>query len=317
MISPIDAAGADRLRAGDGAGAIGQRRYGLLHVGEVGVAAEGAVALAQDAVEAEVELVLVVGVVAGACVVVGCAAGRRRGEAAEQSERGGVEAGGYGVAGELSPDELAADIGGGRGIVDLADAGKDALTLRQCGDGRDKRTPDERLDALVVAEEEQPVAQDGRAERGSVEVAAVLGAGRGCGRREEVARVQVFVAEELVQAAVEHVGAGARGHVDDSAVEAAELGGHVVGLDGELLDIVDYREEDHLAGLGLQRGDAVEQILVGARTAPVDARQQGAGRKLHARSQLREVDEVARVERDREHRGAGDVGLDVAGLHLQ
>ena len=70
---------------------------------------------------------------------------------------------------------------------------------------------------------------------------------------------------------MEVVGAGAGGDVDDSAVEAAELGGDVVGLDGELLDVVDDGEEGDLAGLGLEGGDAVEDVLVGAGAAAVDA----------------------------------------------
>ena len=56
---------------GGGPGAFGEEGHGLLDLGVVGVAGEGAVALAEGSVNAEVELVLVVGVVGGAGVVVG------------------------------------------------------------------------------------------------------------------------------------------------------------------------------------------------------------------------------------------------------
>ena len=104
---------------------------------------------------------------------------------------------------------------------------------------------------------------------------------------EVVAGVEVFVAEELVEAAVEAVAAGAGGYVDDAAVETAELGGDVVGFDGELGDVVDDGEEGDLAGLGLEGGDAVEEVLVGAGTAAVDAGKDGAGGELDAGDELR------------------------------
>ena len=120
--------------------------------------------------------------------------------------------------------------------------------------------------------------EDGAADGAAVEVAAVLGfAGDGGDGGEVVAGVEVFVAEELEEAAVEGVGAGAGGDVDDAAVEAAELGGDVVGFDGELLDGVEDGEEGDLAGLGLKGGDAVVEILVGAGTAAVDAGEERAG----------------------------------------
>ena len=92
-----------RTEPTDGAAAVGEEGDGLLDLAVVGVAAEGAVAMAEGAVDAEVELVLVVGVVGGAGVVVGgggevggC------GEAGEQGFGGGIEAGGVdGVVGEL------------------------------------------------------------------------------------------------------------------------------------------------------------------------------------------------------------------------
>ena len=97
----------------------------------------------------------------------------------------------------------AAGDGGGGGVVDLADAGEDALALGEGGDGGDDGAADfELLDALVVGEEEELSMDDGTAEGGAVEIAAVLGLA-GSGGGEVVAGVEVFVAEELEEAAVE------------------------------------------------------------------------------------------------------------------
>ena len=97
-----DVAAADDSSDG-GAAAIGQRGDRLLDVGEVGVAAEGSVVNAEGAVDADVELVLVVGVVGGASVVVGGEARSdyRRGESREQCDGGGVEGRGDDVVEEL------------------------------------------------------------------------------------------------------------------------------------------------------------------------------------------------------------------------
>ena len=77
---------------------------------------------------------------------------------------------------------------GGGGVVDFGDAGEDALALVERGDGGDDGAADELLDALVVAEEEEAVVEDGRAEGGAVEVAAVLGLARGWRRRSSCGR---------------------------------------------------------------------------------------------------------------------------------
>jgi hypothetical protein len=303
--------------AGDGSAAVGEWGYGFFDFVVVGVTAKEAVAVGEDAVDADVELVLVVGVVGGAGVVIGCCGEVGGcGEAIEKGYGGGVEWGVDCVVGELLADEFAVyDLGGG-GVVDVRDAGEDALALVEGRDGGDAGDADVLLDALVVAEEEEAVVDDGCAERCAVEVAAVLGLAGG-GGGEVVAGVEGFVAEEIEDAAVDGVGAGARGYVDDASVEAAELGGDVVGLDGELLNAIEDGEVGDLAGLGLECGDAVVEILVGAGTASVDAGKEGAGRKRYAGCQGCELDEVARVEGHRNDDGDGDVGLDVAGLGLQ
>ena len=119
------------------------------------------------------------------------------------------------------------------------------------------------------------------------------------GRGKEISRVQRLVPEELEGAAPKRIAPGLGRQVDDPAVEAAELGGRAVAFDLELLNRVDVRKERDLPGLGLQHRDAVEQILVGAGPAAVDARQRGRGRRRHrhAGRQARERDEAPAVER--------------------
>ena len=76
---------------------------------------------------------------------------------------------------------------------------------------------------------------------------------------------------------MDRIGAGARGDVDDASVEAAKLRGRVAGFDRELFDVVEDGEESNLAGFGLQRGDAIVEIFVGAWAAAVDAGKKRAG----------------------------------------
>src|ERR1017187_7871317 len=90
--------------------------------------------------------------------------------------------------------------------------------------------------ALVIAEEEGAILDDGAAERSSELIAAQRG---NLGRIELVAGVECAVAEELVGVAVELVAAGTRDCVDDSAGGLAVVGGGVAGDDGEFLNGVD------------------------------------------------------------------------------
>ena len=106
--------------------------------------------------------------------------------------------------------------------------------------------------------------------------------------------------------------------VDHAAVEPAELGRRAVALDLELLNRVDDREERHLAGLGLQHGDAVEQVFVGARPAAVDARQlrvRAAARRPGASA--RERDERAAVQRQLHDLLVLDDGAEAGGFGAQ
>ena len=179
----------DSTGANDGTGnraaAIGQWSNWLLHIGEVGVSPKASVVDADGAVDAGVKLVLVVGIVCGATIVVGrCGEVGGCRKAGEQCSGGRIEWRSNDVVGKLLAEVDPADDGRGGRVVDVRDAGKDALALIDRGDRRDDGTADEGLDALVVAEEEEVIVQDRRTERGAVEVATVLGlawVGRGGG----------------------------------------------------------------------------------------------------------------------------------------
>ena len=162
-------------------------------------------------------------------------------------------------------------------------------------------------EGLVAEEEEGAVARERSAERAAELVAVEVGLVVGV---EEVARVERVVAVELVDAAVELVGARLGQDVDLPARVAAELGAVGVRLDPELANRLHAeRRAGGAAGRAvgevvLQR--AVEQVHVRARILTVDAhaepvrddRAAVAMRKgQHARLQQREVGVVAAVER--------------------
>src|SRR5213594_4133043 len=75
-------------------------------------------------------------------------------------------------------------------------------------------------EAFSVEEEEGVVAADGSADHSAVLVLDQLRDGGG----EEVASVQVVVPQEVVQIAVETVGAGLQGRVDDAAGRPSDFG---------------------------------------------------------------------------------------------
>ena len=136
--------------------------------------------------------------------------------------------------------------------------------------------------ALPVGKEERLVLADRTADRQPILIPAEL---RLRARlREIVAGVQILIAEEFEQRAVELVAAGLPDHHHGAAVRSAVLRRVGVDVELELLHRVDDRIERDLAGFRLQDADAVVQVLVGARAAAVDARQQrSAARKRDTR----------------------------------
>ena len=114
---------------------------------------------------------------------------------------------------------------------------------------------------------------------------------------EVVPGVQVLVAKEFEHVAAKGIGARFRREIHDAAVEPPEFGRRAVALDLELLDGVDDRVVRHLPRLGLEHGDAVEEILVRSRPPTVDAGQDGVRRQGDARRDGGEHDEQAAVQR--------------------
>ncbi len=109
-------------------------------------------------------------------------------------------------------------------------------------------------ETFAVEEEEGAVAADGSADHSPVLVLDQLRDGGG----EEVARVQVVVPQEVVQIAMETVGAGLQGRVDDAAGGPSDFGGETVGLHLEFLDRIEVGLREQLAAPGRGDGGAIQ-----------------------------------------------------------
>ena len=235
-------------------------------------------------------------------VVGGAAAGRQR-VAREQGTRHRIDA----TRGDRAARKRRAHAADRRRrIVDdrhtPADGlGEDPLPLQGGRHRGNHRAADRLALALIVGKEERAVFPDRATEYGTELIAAVRRLHR-IGGREDVARIERFVAQKLEAGAVHVIGARLRRQVDDATVEAAEFSRRTVRLDLEFLNGVDVREERHLPRLRLQHRDAVDEILVGAGTAAVDARQRRVRRQRHARHEPGQRDEVSAVQRQRRDR---------------
>ncbi len=299
-------------RAGRHAAAVGERRDRREVVVEVRQTPEQVVAIRRRVIEADVPLVLVVDLGRGAAVIVGRAGGGRQRVVRQERDGDRIELRRRNrVAGKRGSYRAGRGIEDGRHLAGDRFR-EDTLALQRRRHRRDDGARDVLALSLIVGEEERPIAPQGTAGRGAELVAAVLRLRPG--GLEEVARVERFVAQEFERVAVQRVRAGARREIDDAAVEAPELGGRAVALDPEFLDRVDHGEECHLPRLWLQHRDAVEEILVRARPAAVDARQLRTRRKRDARRERRERDEGASVEGQRRHAIVRDDGAEAGGL---
>ena len=197
-------------------------------------------------------------------------------------ESGGVRGGGDSLGQELLED--GAESGGGNGVVGegligvggVADDDEIALAGEESGEvaaalgvGEDAggkgvgALADVRI--LEAAEEEGFVFEDGSTEGAAVLVAfeTVVGAATGDGVKggEKVAGVETVVAEEPVGAAVEVIGAGAGGDVDDAAGAATVFGGVAVGLDTDFLDEVGVGEGVGDGAVGVHVVAAIHEVV--------------------------------------------------------
>ena len=158
--------------------------------------------------------------------------------------------------------------------------------------------------ALVVGEEEQPVAADGPAHRPAKLVAAVV-RGRLVARREEIPRVERSVAEEAVAGSVKAVGARLQHDVHLAGAVSPDLGLVAARQDLELADRVNRRPHGRRVQLRIDVVHAVEKKAVGVFAA--SGRSEGeiaahrACRSLSGRGrawhQQRQLEKVASVER--------------------
>jgi len=180
-------------------------------------------------------------------VVVDQAGAVHRGVEVDEALAGFVEAGG---GDEVGGEELAGVAGEGERIVDpVRDLGEVAVLHGGGGDGGDEGLGLAAAVELNGAEEEGLVAAgvvlfgdgDGAAEGAAELVEDEVGGGGGGG--EEVFGVEFGVAEEFEGGAVEIAAAGLDDDVGEAAGGAAVLGVGGAGLDLELLDGVDGRED--------------------------------------------------------------------------
>jgi hypothetical protein len=185
--------------------------------------------------------------------------------------------------------------------------GQDAEACVVVGDDRDARDALELAQPLVAAEEEGLVLDD-RAAEGEAELVApelrlpVV---------EEVARVQVVVAQELEDRPVEGVGAGLGDGEEDAPGGAAVLGAVAVGEHPELFDGLDADEQPLGAARRVVervvecRPVELEEVLAGARARDREARAAPRVGRLRARAAVDhagleqdELRHVAPVERE-------------------
>ena len=265
-----------------------------------------------------------VGVVDGVDGVEGVVGGEVGVEAGGAEVFADVLGSGADVLGDTGVDAVLGDLGAvgdGPEVEQRLDAGDGGGAGGGVGDEGDEGLAEVLAVAFVVGEEEELVLAEGATEGGAEVVALELG---DAGAVEVVAGVEVAVAEELVDGAVEGVGAAGGDDGDLRAVALAVGGGVGVGDDVELADAVDAEELAGGAAGGVvdERGsgvlDAVEEEEIVLRAAAGDgehAADRGVGGAGAAAALVGVVD-GAGVEQDELVVGAAVEGelLDLAGV---
>src|SRR5262249_39909357 len=112
---------------------------------------------------------------------------------------------------------------------------------------------------LKIREEERFIANDTSADGAAELVLAELGTRDAGSIRKEIVRVQLVVAEVLIQATMEGVGAGLGDEVDNRATGAADFGRIVIGVDLDFLNGIDRRPEKNRELLTFVVVHAVDQ----------------------------------------------------------
>ena len=261
----------------DEAGVVAAGRTGVEGAEEADVfalaeAGEGGFVAAQLVVEFGVVFITLIGDGDGGLEVVGAPGGDGGGEAGEGGGGEGVDLGerDFGVGGVDCAGEG----------VDDGD-GEDSLTVIEAGHGVEVDEALGLADTFVIDEEEEFVF-DERAAEGCAELVAVEGGFAG-GGLEVAGGVEVGIAEEFEDGAVELIGAGAHDGVDDAAADAAVFGAEVTGDDAEFGKGVGGGLDD-LAGVVLVAGavrvvvEAIHEEVVEGAAHAVDVEGAFAGR---------------------------------------
>ena len=259
-----------------------------------GVPAKEQILFADHMIDAAVKLIRVAER-GGAGDVIKC--GRARGVGRGVILKAGVsDEAEPGLGNEVGGEGLAA-IGGGvesERVEDLAARGEVAFALFTRREALIKRVGAARAERFEVGHEKGFVAQDGTADNGSKLVAA-----EGIdAAREEATGVEFVVPQELEQAAVKVVGAGAECEIDCGRT-AAVLGGKGVLLNLEFLHRFNGRGEGRLAAGFGARIDSIEEEadLIGALAIDGEAvTLRAAGEFGDSGDQFGKVEEVAAVE---------------------
>ena len=200
-------------------------------------------------------------------------------------------------------------MGGGWIVDDCAALGEVAHALGEARDGLDLGGDVAQAEPFVVGKEENLVLLN-RAAQGSPKL--VLRKVRGVIGFVERARVQDAVADEFINIAVHLVAAGLRDDIDLGAARSAELRRIAAGLDFEFLHSVRRRAERQgierwvrirgavekkVVGVGPPAADAQGGILLGPPVQRVGGARLGAGARVDARREQRQLQEVPAVER--------------------
>ena len=202
---------------------------------------------------------------------------------------------------------------------------------------RRQRRADRLARALIVGEEEDPVADDWAAERAAPLVSLVVALLDIVVVVEVVVGVQPLVAPELEPGAAELVGAGLRDHVDQAAGVVAVLRVEHVRQQAELGNRIEVRDRRRAVAAPLFDTSAVHHEAVGVLALTADghvaggevaghaARRVGRVHGHHARLQSQQIDIASPVQRLRRHRlavddvaelGTGGLDVDAVGRHL-
>ena len=201
---------------------------------------------------------------------------------------------------------------------DVGEIGEAAAPFQRGGNRAGGSRALDAAQTFVIAEEEDLVLDDGAAAGHAELIHAQLALLDSAVVFKPVRGIEFIVAEKLPGRAMEAVGAGLDGGVQNRARGTAQFGAEVRCLDLEFLDRVQRRKNDKVGAVEEVDGvgvvvDAVQQVVVlrGAQAVGGECARgriaAGVGlRRLHAGAKLGKESKVAPVERQTVHALLGD-----------